>query len=820
MADKRAIFLSVSVTVLLLVSSLAGTIGKDETRSVEKDVPDLEQSGDDTASASRDTYPFADHYPTVSEYYHWYDNLTTDYPDLCKKIDVGESWEGRTLWVLKISDNVSTDEDEPEAFFDGNIHAREWSTSQATAYFMWRLLSGYDTNDTIHWLVNNREIFVCPMFNPDGYIQDGNGDLGQADHWRKNRNDSTPTSSVGVDLNRNWDINFGGVGSSDNPSSSTYHGEAPFSEYETDNITDWMQSRDLETYHNMHSYAGTLLIPWCYTGDPSPHDTWYREMAEDMVQHTSIQGDPSDHYSYGQANEEIGYSASGGANDWGYNATGAVGLTFELQTYGNGFYPPESDIMTINQDVDDALIYQARVADIDIGTGDTNIFPPAPYLVFGTVTNETGSPATNKLVRLKNRRTGENLSVRTDGNGYYELDLGKLTDQGYTDTDEFSVIVGGSAKRFTPGSEWGQRIDIQYTEPRSMTLSLDEGWNLISSNLVPKTSSLSDILNDPSTGIKGNYTEVMAYENPIQRVTKTAWKDDFESTGGWTTEGEWEIGSPQGKGGDYGSPDPTNAVSGTNVLGYDLSGQNSNPGDYEDSMSETKWVESPPIDLTGYSNLTLEFERWLGLEKNSYDNGYIEVYDGSTWQQVWANPDTTIAESSWNHVEYDISQYADNNPNFQVRFGLGTTDSGWHYCGWNIDDLSITYETYEEVEEVNQWRTYMPDRPSHFNSLESFTPKQGYWIKMSQPDDLIIQGARLNNTSLKLRPGWNLVSYPSNTSTNNGLPTAIDRIGFHSSSAEYEIEYTSNTTGFTFEPGHAYWVHNPINRALSWDVDY
>jgi hypothetical protein len=65
---------------------------------------------------------------------------------------------------------------------------------------------------------------------------------------------------------------------------------------------------------------------------------------------------------------------------------------------------------------------------------------------------------------------------------------------------------------------------------------------------------------------------------------------------------------------------------------------------------------------------------------------HICRYNGSSWVTLFENGSTTIDESSWNLVTYDVSAVADNNPNFQIRFGIGPTDSGWEYCGWNIDD--------------------------------------------------------------------------------------------------------------------------------------
>lgn len=784
-----------------------------------------------TQSGSRGTYPFSDHYPTVSEIYGWYDELETNYSDLVKKINYGQSYEGRDLFVMKISDNVDVNEDEPEVLINGGTHAREWSGHQTSAYFMWRILDEYDTNDTIHWLINNREIFVAVVVNPDGYIYDGNGDLSayEGAGWRKNRNDSTPTEAVGVDLNRNWDIDW--ENGNDDESADDYHGEAPFSEPETKYFSDWMKTRDIESYQDIHSFAGTLLIPWCYTGDPSPHDSFYRETAKDMTSLTSMLGDNSSHYTYGQPDETIGYSASGGSIDWVYDELGAQGYCFEIETGGSqfnageGFHPPEEDIMTINRDVDDALIYQARIADLDLGDGIIQLIPPNPYLVYGTV-SDSRAPIEGEDVLLENENTGETISVETDSNGYYELNLGLLTENGYSDSDPFRLLVGGTSETFTIGEEWGQRIDLDYIPPKTQVMQMDRGWHFISTRLLPKNTSLTAILDDSTNGIPGNYDKVMSYQNPYELVTKGAWRDGFETDIGWTfSGGEWERGAPQGLAGDdsYGEPDPSAAFNGTNVLGYDLTGN----GDYEEGMSSTYWATSPSIDLGGYSDVSMNFERWLGVQGSGYDHAYIEVYDGSTWVQIWENPSSTLDGGSWEHTSYDVSTWADDNSNFQVRFGMGPTNSGgWledgqQYCGWNIDDFELTYQTYEATGEMGTWKTYVPGREAHYNTLDDWDYKVGIWIHVDNSDQLTIEGYELSdNCTLIIKPGWNMVGYPSNITGNNNLPSAVDKIGYFDSNSPYDLAYDYDPGTFSFTPGDAYWIHNPTNECLTWEIDY
>ncbi|HEX38291.1 MAG TPA: hypothetical protein ENG70_05495, partial [Candidatus Cloacimonetes bacterium] len=168
--------------------------------------------------------------------------------------------------------------------------------------------------------------------------------------------------------------------------------------------------------------------------------------------------------------------------------------------------------------------------------------------------------------------------------------------------------------------------------------------------------------------------------------------DDFETDLGWSIVGEFERGAPGGLGGNYGNADPTSAHGGSNVLGVDLTGLGDYDGDYEINLADRAYTAtSPIINCTGYTNVQLEFWRWLNVESPSYDHAYLDVYDGSSWQQIWTNS-AVMEESSWGQQSYDVSSYADGNSNFRIRFSIGETDGSWQYSGWNIDDLVLTGE--------------------------------------------------------------------------------------------------------------------------------
>ena len=167
--------------------------------------------------------------------------------------------------------------------------------------------------------------------------------------------------------------------------------------------------------------------------------------------------------------------------------------------------------------------------------------------------------------------------------------------------------------------------------------------------------------------------------------------DDFSTDKGWTGYGgtaNWERGSATAGGGvAHGYPDPgtDHSASGdNNILGTTIG------GDYAANIFPTDWIVSPVIDCSGATAVSLSFWKYLGLESNVYDHGYIEAFNGTIWVNIWSNGWISIEDNSWNQLNIDVSTWADNNPNFQIRFGLGATDFMWEFCGWNIDDILIS----------------------------------------------------------------------------------------------------------------------------------
>ncbi len=168
--------------------------------------------------------------------------------------------------------------------------------------------------------------------------------------------------------------------------------------------------------------------------------------------------------------------------------------------------------------------------------------------------------------------------------------------------------------------------------------------------------------------------------------------DGFEEESNWQLTGEFEIGIPNGLGGEHGNADPMSAYEGINVLGVDLSGYGNYPGDYENNLTEDEYKAiSPSIDCSEFIDVNLSFMLWLGVEQPAYDHAYIKVSNdnGNTWITIWENSQT-ISDNSWHEVSFDISEYADLHSNVKIAYSIGPTDGSWQYCGWNIDNFTIS----------------------------------------------------------------------------------------------------------------------------------
>ncbi|MEV6956604.1 M14 family metallopeptidase [Streptomyces sp. NPDC051183] len=293
-------------------------------------------------------------FPSADAKYHNYaeasaeiDQRIAQYPSIMSKKVIGKSYQGRDLFAIKISDNVATDENEPEVLFTAHQHAREHLTVEMALYLLKEFGSKYGTDSRVTNAVNGREIWIVPDLNPDG----GEYDIATGSYrsWRKNRQPNSGSSYVGTDENRNWNYKWGCCGgSSGSKSSETYRGPAAESTPEVKAVSDFVRSRviggkqQIKAAIDFHTYSELVLWPYGWTyNDTAPGLT-----ADDLAVYKTIGTNMANSNGYTPEQSSDLYITDGTIDDWLWGNQKIFSYTFEMypESGGGGFYPPDEVI--------------------------------------------------------------------------------------------------------------------------------------------------------------------------------------------------------------------------------------------------------------------------------------------------------------------------------------------------------------------------------------------------------------------------------------------------------------------------------------------
>lgn len=281
-------------------------------------------------------------------------SLESAYPALAQVSAVGTSLENRNIYALKISDNVTVDEQEAEVLFVGCHHAREWISVEVPYLLGKHLLENYDSDATVRNLVDQSEIWIVPLLNPDGLEYS----IYFYRYWRKNRRDNG-NGTFGVDLNRNYDYKWGydDEGSSSDTDWEDYRGTHPFSEPETQAVRDLFARRQFQFIVSYHSHSQVILYPWGYIYEQPPQIVLLDELAGNMSHRMeAVNGRV---YDYGQAAGSL-YTTNGDTIDWAFGIYGIPSYTIELPPMYSGegqFFNSEEDILPIFYENLEACLY-------------------------------------------------------------------------------------------------------------------------------------------------------------------------------------------------------------------------------------------------------------------------------------------------------------------------------------------------------------------------------------------------------------------------------------------------------------------------------
>jgi len=307
--------------------------------------------------------------------YHNYSTMTSvlhslyeNHSDICHMQSLGTSYEGRSIWLIKISDNPVEGESEPAVLLMGAHHGNEKPSYESLIFFIEFVLKSYgledidtdndglidedgfdgidddgdgliDEDPSEQWiteLVDSTEMYILPMVNPDGVEY----------NWRKNHapnygsfGTADEITSYGVDLNRNygykwylpyllpWNYMLPFI---INDRSWNYRGECPFSEAETQVVRDLVLShKNIKISLSYHSYSEVIMYPWTHTSLDTPDEELFVSIGENM---SDIDG--YELLTHGWSGREYlipRFSGTiGTSENWLYGERGIISFTMEL----------------------------------------------------------------------------------------------------------------------------------------------------------------------------------------------------------------------------------------------------------------------------------------------------------------------------------------------------------------------------------------------------------------------------------------------------------------------------------------------------------
>lgn len=254
---------------------------------------------------------------SIPAQYHTYATLTADlqqiaadHSDIVRLISIGQTVQGREMWMVKLTDNPDVEENEPEFSYISSMHGDEVVGKEMLYHLIDYLTDNYGSDSRVTTLVDATEIWIMPSMNPDG--------TEAGTRWNSN----------GADLNRDFPDQFV------DPINTTAGREK-----ETANVMNWKDQRTIDQSANFHGGAVVANYPWDstpsgasnYNPVPEPDGSTFLSLAQTYADNNipmSQQNGGS--FVNGTTNGSDWYAIFGGMQDWGYVWYGGFEVLMEL----------------------------------------------------------------------------------------------------------------------------------------------------------------------------------------------------------------------------------------------------------------------------------------------------------------------------------------------------------------------------------------------------------------------------------------------------------------------------------------------------------
>ncbi|MFP4470209.1 MAG: M14 family zinc carboxypeptidase [Bacteroidales bacterium] len=672
-----------------------------------------------------------DFYPTWDAYLDMMAQFAADYPEICQLVNFGSSEEGRDLIAVKISDNITTREAEPQFLYTGTIHGDETAGYILLLRLIDHLLTNYGSDPDITGLINQAEIWINPLSNPDGTYAGGNHTVYGATRYNAN----------GVDLNRNYPDPDDGP----HPDGNDWQAET----------LAFMQLAEDEHFvmsANTHGGAEVINYPWDTWQHLTADDDWWvyvcREYADTV--HVYAPWYYLDGFENGITNGYAWYTISGGRQDYMNFFHHCREVTMELS---NTKLLPTSQLNSHWE-----WNYRSLI----------NYFRQCTFGVAGVITDVDSGMPLHAEVFIENHDQDESQVWTDPETGFYQ----RLLEAGTYD-------LTFSAPGYMPLTI--ENVMVSRYETVNLDVQLDAGSLVpdfsVSETIVPAGSSVD--FADESWGnpvlwewqFQGGNPPVSAQQHPAGIIyqspgtfgvsltvtnalgeSETLFEDDLIIVAEAYTMSDQSLELCCG-------------------LLYDSGGPSANYANNEDLTMTINPAATGSMLRLDFLEFSLESHSTCNYDRlNIYDGSsvtapLIGTYCGSD------SPGTVVANNPEGALT--LVFHSDNSitkPGWKALASCYLSQQVALSAGWNSLSLFLSPgdPDFESIlsDIMGQVTIVVGDEgviwpEENINSLGNWNRQEGYWIKMQNQAILNTSGTLLTGQILNLEQGWNFVPVPS-----------------------------------------------------------
>ncbi len=655
-------------------------------------------------------------YYSIDEYNAFMQQTAQQYPEICQLINAGNSVQERPIWFLKISDNASIEENEPEVRLTSTIHGDEVVGYDLLIRLISLLTGSYGTDTRITNIVNNTEIWINPLTNPDGYVL----------HQRANAND--------VDLNRTFP-DFSANEANDTTNRQPEHQALKaFADTHTSNIS-----------LNFHGGAQVLNYPWdCIYALHPDNDVFVDNALTYTAQNPMLYN--STEFEHGITNGAAWYVIHGSFQDWSNYYYTCMDITAEIS---NTKWPAANLLDGFWENNRESILRYIEKSQTGIHgiVLDTNNQPVSATIEIA-----------NRMVSYTDPQVGDFHRVLLPGT--YQLQVNAY---GYETqvldnvlvTAESPTIVNVVMNALT-SSEFKGYVRTADNQPISdalikiyadgeLTAQTDENGYFEIDNVFPGTYQVSISHADymPFSG----YVLVQVDANYHFVINAPLFSDSFDNgLSNWTVQAPWGI-----------------TIENNNHVLTD-----SPAGNYANNITKIAKLNQS-FDLNNCQSATVAYEVKYNLESN-YDYVRFQI---STDNSNWSDLKIHTGASVWKTEVINLSSFIGQTVYFRFK---QTSDQGVDADGIYIDNFRFDNQNHYTVGNSEQTNSH-PDKMIVSNYPNPFSINTGtrFFVKANDKsrlhfiDIFNIKGQKIESLKMDISRGNSISWISKNTSLASGI---------------------------------------------------